>query len=1161
MRSSTRWSNAQFVASGKSGPRLAVLLAAVCTLLFAVPATAGAVPFTVNDEGDAGTGGCTTEECTLREAIEAANTAAGTDSIEFADTVSFITPESGLPDLTGTVIVDGTMHPDASPGFPAVHIDGSIVNADGLRLMGAGSSVRTVAIDGFGGAGIRLGGTGGHTVIGNTIGRDEPVGGDGIAVESSGNMIGGTADGEGNAIVGSGGDGVSVLSGANNAISGNAIRANAELGIDLAPDGPTPNDALDVDVGANGLQNFPLVTAATDGPLGLSVTATLASKASTAYAIHFYSADGCAGSGSLYLGSASIMTNGSGNGSVAATVDSPQMGSLGLVATATDPSGNTSEFGPLRELAGPAATGVVPKCDAGELARAMSFDPTQVVGASWVAIPDGTPDGIATTALAGFPSHSSDYAILASGDVRRLAPDGPGESDLQGPNVRGDTDFDVSILKVDLQVPAARNCLSIDFRFLSEEYPDYLNTEFNDAFIAELDSSTWTTSGSTISAPGNFAFDPSGEVISINSTGNTAMSHAAAAGTGYFADPDQGGSTPTLRANKVITPGAHSLYLSLFDQGDHVLDSAVFLDNLVLSTKSPAACASGATSDLTPPVVTLDDPADDATIGDTTPTYDGTAGDASGDLLPVTVKVYAGTEATGTPVQTLVIDRTGTTWTVDGTDALAPGTYTARAEQSDNAGNTGFSEPHTFTIASGPVVSIGDRTVTEGDIAAEFAVTLSQPAASTVTVAYATADGTASQPGDYTAASGTVTFAPGDTSETVTVQVKGDTLDEVDETYTVGLSSPQNATIGDGNGLGTITDDDAPPTVSIGDRNVVEGNSGTTAATFAVSLSAPSGKQVTVDYATADDTARQPADYGPASGTLTFAPGQVSKTIAVAVVGDTVIEQDETYTVGLSGAVNAGLADATGLGTIANDDVVLPPVVPAITIAGATVTPEGNAGTKDATFAVTLSRATTVPVSVQYATANGTASAAADYAAASGTLTFAPGETAKAVVVKVNGDTLVEPNETFTVALSVAAGGTLGTAQATGTIVDDDKPKSQLPGKVRPDGLFCGTQHRGRCLGLKVKGEFGGPGNASWVLDAYNPNPGKGGVKRVRLARVTRKITAAGTVQVVFKLKGRKTDGLLRKVRKAKLRSLQVTTTFTDASGRTTKSTGSCKLR
>jgi hypothetical protein len=159
----------------------------------------------------------------------------------------------------------------------------------------------------------------------------------------------------------------------------------------------------------------------------------------------------------------------------------------------------------------------------------------------------------------------------------------------------------------------------------------------------------------------------------------------------------------------------------------------------------------------------------------------------------------------------------------------------------------------------------------------------------------------------------------------------------------------------------------------------------------------------------------------------------------------------------------------------------------------------------------------------------------------------------------------VEPVETFTVALSAPVAATLGTPQATGTIVDDDEPATTVPGKVRADGLFCGRQHRGRCVGLKLKSTFGGPGNASWVLDAYNPNPGNSGaaaaVKKIRLAVVKRPISAAGTVKVTFKLKGRKADSLLRKVRKAKLRGLRVTTSFTDAAGRTTTSTDVIALR
>src|SRR6266508_3674063 len=129
-------------------------------------------------------------------------------------------------------------------------------------------------------------------------------------------------------------------------------------------------------------------------------------------------------------------------------------------------------------------------------------------------------------------------------------------------------------------------------------------------------------------------------------------------------------------------------------------------------------------------------------------------------------------------------------------------------------------------------ISIGDATVTEGSsgtVNATFDVTLSQISSQTVTVDYATANVTATAPDDYLAASGTLTFQPGRTTRPVAVTVNGDTIDEEDETYFVNLSSPVNATIVDGQGLGTITDDDGFPALSIGDATVTEGNSGTVA--------------------------------------------------------------------------------------------------------------------------------------------------------------------------------------------------------------------------------------------------------------------------------------------------------------------------------------------
>ena len=159
---------------------------------------------------------------------------------------------------------------------------------------------------------------------------------------------------------------------------------------------------------------------------------------------------------------------------------------------------------------------------------------------------------------------------------------------------------------------------------------------------------------------------------------------------------------------------------------------------------------------------------------------------------------------------------------------------------------------------------MNDVTVTEGNagaVNANFTVTLSAPSTQTVTVDYATSNGTATAPQDYTSASGTLTFDPGVTSRTITVAVLGDVLDEPNETFVVTLSGAVNASIGDGQGLGTITDDDPAPTLSISDASVTEGNAGTVNAVFTVSLSASSAQTVSASYATANGTAMAPGDY------------------------------------------------------------------------------------------------------------------------------------------------------------------------------------------------------------------------------------------------------------------------------------------------------------
>ena len=223
-----------------------------------------------------------------------------------------------------------------------------------------------------------------------------------------------------------------------------------------------------------------------------------------------------------------------------------------------------------------------------------------------------------------------------------------------------------------------------------------------------------------------------------------------------------------------------------------------------------------------------------------------------------------------------------------------------------------------------PALRVSSPTVAETNAAtaASFAVSLSRPSGLTVTVNYQTMNGTATAPADYTAHTLTaLTFLPGETTKTLTVQVAGDTRDEAAESFRVVLSSPANATVAAGTGTCTITDNDPAPTVSVTDAQALEPDSGTANAVFTVRLSAPSGQRVTIQYATANGTAAAGTDYNAvALTTLTFLPGQTTKLVPVQVKGDLVKEGNETFFVNLSGATNATITDAQGLGTILNDD-------------------------------------------------------------------------------------------------------------------------------------------------------------------------------------------------------------------------------------------------
>jgi probable HAF family extracellular repeat protein len=223
-----------------------------------------------------------------------------------------------------------------------------------------------------------------------------------------------------------------------------------------------------------------------------------------------------------------------------------------------------------------------------------------------------------------------------------------------------------------------------------------------------------------------------------------------------------------------------------------------------------------------------------------------------------------------------------------------------------------------------PVLTIGNLSIVEGQSgtsSAVFTVSLSAAHNQTVTVDFTTADGAATAGIDYQANSGTLTFAPGETSKIITVLVNGDRLGEPDETFVVNLSSATNATIADGQGAGTIFDDE--PRIRIGDVSKKEGKKNqTTLFTFTVTLSAAYDQPVIFSYRTVDGAAKtSDGDYVAKMGTLTFAPGETTKTITIEVKGDSRKESDEYFFLELfSNSSNSLFTNTRGIGTILNDD-------------------------------------------------------------------------------------------------------------------------------------------------------------------------------------------------------------------------------------------------
>lgn len=333
-----------------------------------------------------------------------------------------------------------------------------------------------------------------------------------------------------------------------------------------------------------------------------------------------------------------------------------------------------------------------------------------------------------------------------------------------------------------------------------------------------------------------------------------------------------------------------------------------------------------------------------------------------------------------------------------------------------------------FSISSNGAVTEGTNSV--------FTIIKTGTAAGSLSINYATANGTAAAPGDYTAKLGTLTFTAAQASQTVSVTTVNDTGVESPESFSMTLSAPTGgATIGNGSASATINDDDvAPPCNGVAftissNHAVTEGD----ASVFTVTKSGSASGSCNISYATGNGTAVAGSDYTAKSGTLTFTSAQASQQVGVATTDDAAVESAETFSMSLSSPTGGAAlgSPSSAAATINDNDVAAPCAAVNFSVNDPPLVVEGS----PLTFTVSKGGATSSSCSVSYATANGTAIAGTNYVAKSGTLTFSSAQSSLNVVVTTIDTQRAKNVRTMFLNLSNAGGGaTISDSQGTGSI-------------------------------------------------------------------------------------------------------------------------------
>ena len=961
-------------------------------------------------------------EGSLRQAIINANAFAGANTISFAipgTSVQTIALQSALPLISDGITIDGT----TQTGFtntPLIVLDGTgaEATANGLHITAGGSTVKGLAIKNFAQDGILI-----DTQSGNTIRQNDLS-----ANKGSGVAIVGTVTG--------------------NRLEGNTFTGNTGLGIDLGRDGATANDAGDLDVGANNLQNFPVLTIAEPVGTGVAIAGTINSTSGTQFRVEFFNNDATGtAQGKTFLGFTDVTTDPNGTGAFSFTASGVALGQL-ITATATDASGNTSELSQAKAVTAPtvslnAAPVTLPE-GTGATSTAFPFIVTLSQPSTQnVVVTYSTADGTATSLDSDYVPASAASVTFAPGQTSQTIAVGVTADDQYEP----DETFTVTL-------NGATNAT--------------LTTAISAIGTIQNDDNQPTITIADVSqAEGDSGSQPLIFTASLSnlSTETVIVDYATTNGNATLADNDYADTTGKL----TFAPGQLTQTFGVLVNGDTKFEGNETFQ-VTLRNPSNGKIAPAASSTATGTILN-DDPG--PTLSITTPAtqIEGTSGANTPYLFVVNLSQASSEEIT---VDYATIDNSATIADNDytaatGTLTFAPNT-TSQTITVFSQGDTKFETDEQFFVkltnaknanlsatiqatgimnsddTTAPTIQIANAEVSEGNSGtapSSFVVTLSGASYQTITVNYSTADQKATiADQDYQSASGTLTFAPNETRKTITVLGTGDDKYEGNETFSVKLDTPQNATLSTPDATGTIINDDLIPLISINDVSNLEGDQSTTKTdSFTISLSNPTDQTVTVDFATADGTIINHAattannDYLSASGTVTFNPGEIAKTIAVVTNGDANLEKDEDFFVNLSNTKEAGILKGQGKGTIANDDTA-----PTLKIDSVSQK-EGDQNTTELIFTVSLSATSSDPITVEYLTQDNTATIAdLDYQTKTGTLTFAPNTLTQTFTVLANGDSKLEGDETFKVKLqNPSTGALISATEGIGTIGNDDR--------------------------------------------------------------------------------------------------------------------------